>query len=212
MSEGSAQISATTVREAVGVFHHWQNLQGAVDELLAHGFDRSEISLLASEKTVVEKLGHIYTKVSEIEDNPDVPRIAYIGRDSLVEAKAIAISGLGYVGAVAAVGAVVASGGTLAAAIMAAVAAGLGGAGIGTVLSRLLGRERASSIESQINKGGLILWVRTRDDQHEKRALEILKRHQADDVHIHAVETSSAPATDPLAGVEPDPFLPRART
>jgi hypothetical protein len=205
-------MSTTTVREAVGVFHHWQNLQAAVDELLAHGFDRAELSLLAGEKTVEKKLGHVYQKVNELEDDAEVPRAAFVGRDSLTEGKTAAIGGLAYVGAVAAVGAVVASGGTLAAAILAALAAGVGGAGIGTALSRMFGRERAQSIETQINKGGLLLWVRTRTPEHEAAAAEILKRHHADDVHVHSVVARRDPETDPLADFEPDPFLPQART
>jgi hypothetical protein len=211
MSEAASQPVTVNVREAVGVFHHWQNLQGAVDDLLAHGFDRAEISLLAGEKVIEEKLGHVYTRVSELEDDPQVPRTAFVGKDSLTEAKTFAVSGLGYVGAVAAVGAVVASGGTLAAAIVAAVAAGLGGAGLGSLLSRALGQDRAANIEAQLNKGGLLLWVRTRDADHERRAIETLKRHGADDVHIHDLPTVPRPDRDPLEGFEPDPFLPKAR-
>ena len=214
MSEGADASPADTVmvREAVGVFHHWQNLQAAVDDLLAHGFDQSEVSLLAGEKTVEEKLGHIYKKVTELEDEPAVPRAAFVSPDSLTEAKAFTISGLGYVGALAAVGTIVASGGTLAAAVIGAVAAGLGGAGVGSLVARVLGRERAANIESQLQKGGLLLWVRTRDAAHETRAVTILKKHQAEDVHVHALPASTKPEHDPLADLEPDPFLPKART
>jgi hypothetical protein len=217
IGDGAAGTSAAvdetnTVREAVGVFHEWQDLQAAVDELLANGFDRSEMSLLAGERAVEEKLGHLYEKVSDLEDDPNVPRIAFIGRDSLTEAKTFAISGLGYVGAVAAVGTVVASGGTLAAVIGAAAAAGLGGAGIGSLISRALGRERAESLASQMRKGGLLLWVRLRDAEHEGRAVDILSRHRGADVHVHALPGNAEPDADPLAGWEIDPFLPRART
>ena len=38
------------VREAVGVFKGSAVLQAAIDELLASGFDRAELSLLASEQ------------------------------------------------------------------------------------------------------------------------------------------------------------------
>lgn len=211
MSDTATATPGAIVREAVGVFHHWSNLQGAVDELLAHGFDRAEISLLAGEKAVEDKLGHIYAKVAELEDAADAPRAAFVGRDSITEAKAFAISGLGYVGAVAAIGAVVASGGTLAAVIGAAVAAGLGGAGLGTLLSRAMGREQAHDLETQLNKGGLLLWVRTRDAAHEARAIEVLKKHHGDDVHVHDLAASAEPEDDPMTGFEPDPFLPKAR-
>ncbi|MBI1985945.1 MAG: hypothetical protein HYS64_04570, partial [Rhodospirillales bacterium] len=77
-----------TVREAVGVFHDAESLEDAIEELMVAGFDRAEISLLAGEKAVVEKLGHRYKKVEELEDDPNVVRAAYVERDSLVEARA----------------------------------------------------------------------------------------------------------------------------
>ena len=203
--------SVEFVREAVGVFHAWENLQAAVDELLRTGFDRAELSLLAGEKVVEQNLGHVYHKVAELEDHPDVPRTAFVGRDSLTEMKASAIGGLGYLGAVAAVGAVVASGGTLAWAILAAVAAGGGGAAVGTLLARTMGRGQASNIEAQIDKGGLLLWVRTRDAEHEQRATAILAKHGGEDVHVHALPKPSGPEVNPLGGWQPDPFLPQAR-
>jgi hypothetical protein len=46
-----------TVREAVGVFASEHDLQAAIDELLSSGFHRAELSLLASESAVKEKLG-----------------------------------------------------------------------------------------------------------------------------------------------------------
>lgn len=210
MSE-KAEAPKHTYREAVGVFHQWPNLQAAVDELTTHGFDRGEISMLASEAAVQQKLGHVYHRVSELEDDPDAPRIAFVGRDSLTEGKASAIGTLGYVGAVAAVGAVVASGGALAWAIVAGVAAGGGGAAIGSVFARALGRGRAKDLEQQIEKGGLLLWVRTSDAEHERRATAILRQHQAEDVHVHEFEVEDAPEYNPLDGLQPDPFLPRAR-
>jgi outer membrane lipoprotein SlyB len=178
---------------------------------MAHGFDRSELSLLAGEAAVEDKLGHIYRKVSELEDDPKVPRAAYIGKDSLNEARTFAIGTLGYVGALAAVGAIVASGGTAAAAILGAVAVGGTGSAVGSYLARSLGRQRAKDIETQIDKGGLLLWVRTKDAEHEARAVDVLKRHEADDVHVHDLPASAEPDADPLAGLQPDPFLPRAR-
>lgn len=207
----AAAAAASTTREAVGVFQDWKSLQAAVDELMNSGFDRSELSLLAAKKVVEEKLGHVYDKVAELEDDPKVPRTAFIGRDSLTEGRAGIIGGLAYVGAVAAIGAVVASGGTLAAAIGAAAVAGGSGGLIGTLGARWLGRDRAKAVQEQIDKGGLLLWVRLRDPAHEDRAVAVLNRHAANDVHVHELARSSDPEADPLSGLEPDPFLPRAR-
>jgi hypothetical protein len=210
--QSSPTRTTMSVREAVGIFHDWAHLQAAVDELMAHGFDRSEISLLAGEKTVEQKLGHVYEKVKDLEDDANAPRVAFVGRDSLTEAKAFTVTGLGYLGAVAATGAIVASGGSMALLIGGAAALGGGGMLLGSWLAKAIGRDRAASIEAQLNKGGLLLWVRTKDPEHEQRALDILARHQAADAHVHDVVTEVDPAADPLTGLQPDPFLPGART
>lgn len=74
----SMQNSTETpgVREAVGVFESAEKFQEAIDELISSGFDRAEISLLASESAVEQKLGDKYKKVSELEDGPTVARAA----------------------------------------------------------------------------------------------------------------------------------------
>ena len=110
---GSGAPAAAVTREAVAVFHDWASLQACVDDLLSSGFDRSEFSLLAAQKVVEEKLGHVYEKVADLEDDPEVPRTAFVGRDSHIEARAGVIGALAYVGAAAAIGVVVASGGTI---------------------------------------------------------------------------------------------------
>jgi hypothetical protein len=199
------------VREAVGVFHDRDAFLDAVDDLLSAGFDRAELSLLAGEKAVEDKLGHAYDKVQELEDDAAVPRVAFVGDHSLAEGRTGIIGGLAYVGAVAAAGAVVASGGALAATVIAAVLAGGGGGVLGALAARWLGRDRAQALQRQLDKGGLLLWVRARDEAHEQRAVEILTRSGAEDVHVHALPGSRDPAQNPLAGLEIDPFLPGAR-
>ena len=113
-----------TVREAVGVFNRPEELQGAIDELLSSGFDRAELSLLAGEHAVEEKLGHRYEKVSSLADDQTVPREAYVSTEAIGGAEGGLIGGLMYVGATAAAGAIVISGGTLATAIGATMLAG----------------------------------------------------------------------------------------
>jgi hypothetical protein len=176
-----------TVREAVGVFHGARELQAAIDELLQSGFHRAELSLLASEDTVDQKLGHRYRKVSSIEDDPVIPRAAYVSPEAIGDAQGGLIGILFYVGAVAAAGAIVASGGTLTAAIIgAALSGGVGGV-IGSLLARWLGEEHGRHLQEQIERGGLLLWVRTWDAADEKRAMAILNRHAGEHVHVHAL-------------------------
>ena len=206
-----AEKSAATAREAVGVFHEVGPFQDALDELTSAGFDRADLSLLASNKTVEEKLGHAYRKVADLEENATAPRGAYVDDHSLAEARTGAIGGLAYIGAVAAAGVVVASGGGLAVAIAAACAAGGGGGVLGALAARFIGRDEAESLQAQLDKGGLLLWVRTPDSAKEQRALEILRKHGGQDVHVHELPVSEDPDANPLSGITIDPFLPGAR-
>jgi outer membrane lipoprotein SlyB len=175
----------SSTREAVGVFHDGGALQDAVDELLIGGFDRSSLSLLASERAVQQKLGHRYEKVTEVEDDLLVPRIAYIGKDSRTEGEAAMISGLAYIGAVGTVGAIVASGGTVAAAILGAAAVGGLGGLIGAAFARFMEQHHAHHLQEQLDHGGLLVWVATHGPDQEEKACKILERCSAEHVHVH---------------------------
>jgi len=132
-----------------------------------------------------------------LEDDPDVPTQAYVGTDSRVEGQAALVGGFVYVGAIASIGAVVASGGAATLALIGAVlAGGAGGGALGAVLARLLNKRHAAKLETQLGRGGLLLWVRTPQAEHEQRAIDILKQHGAEDVHVHTLPGETAHRTD----------------
>jgi hypothetical protein len=170
------------VSEAVAVFDNVSELDAAVEELRAAGFARDDISLLATEDAVARKLGHRYERVEELEDDPEVPRVAYRTRASLGESEDRLIGSLTYLPAVVAAGTVVASAGVVAAAV---TGTAIAGALIGTVLAHWLDKHHAEHLQEQLDRGGLLLWVRTPDEDTQRRALDILTRHSAHDVHIH---------------------------
>lgn len=178
---------ANVMREAVGVFKAADALEDAITDLMSSGFDRAEISLLAAEQTVEEKLGHKYRKVTELQDETAVPRTCYVSTESIGDAEGAIIGAFLYVGAVATAGAIVASGGALAAVIAGTVAGGGAAILIGSVLAKLVGDHHAHYFAEQLEHGGLLLWVQTRDAEHEKRAVEILRKHSGLDVHVHAL-------------------------
>jgi hypothetical protein len=177
------------VREVVGVFDTLDRLQSAIDDLLIGGFDQAQLSLLASEDAVREKLGRDNLSVSKLEDDPDVPRMEYVSPESRDEAKAALIGGLFYLGVAGAAFAVLASGGAMAAAIASAAVAGGGGGLLGAALAGLIGKQEATWTEQQLSLGGLVLWVRPWDSGHERQAVEIMKRNGGKDVHAHVVNS-----------------------
>ena len=173
------------VRELVAVFHSAEHFETAIDELLSSGFDRAELSLIASELAVERKLGHRYERANVMADDPTVPRTAFVSTAAIGDAEGGLIGGLAYVGATIAAGAVVASGGALAASIAAAALAGGASGLIGVVLARTVGHHHAAYLHNQIEHGGLILWVRAWNDVDEARATNILRKHAGDNVHVH---------------------------
>lgn len=181
-----------TVHEAVGVFNDADSLQAALDDLQGNGFMRQELSILAGDKTVEEKLGHAYKRVEEAEDDPSAPRTIFVPNETIGEAEGSAVGLPLYVAATTATGIVAASGGTILSAIIAATAAGAAGAVIGVVLAGFIAKHHADFIQEQINHGGLILWVHLRSPDMEEKAKEILGRHSAYDVHIHEIPLSEA--------------------
>jgi hypothetical protein len=182
VSKMSAEHNGTTVREAVAVFDEVDELDAAVEDLLEAGFKKAEMSLLASEESVKKKLGHRYERVEEMEDEPDAPRIAYRTRASIGESDDVIIGTLTYLPTVLAAGTVVASEGVVAAAV---TGTAIAGALLGTVLTRWLDKHHAEQLQEQLEHGGLLLWVRTPDRDSERRAVTVLSRHSAHNIHIH---------------------------
>jgi hypothetical protein len=177
----------STNTEAVGIFHDVKSFQDAIDDLLLSGFDNVDINVLAHEDTVVAKLGHGYKSTAEFEDDPEAPRISYIPNETIGNAEGALISAGIYVPAIVGMGLVAASGGTMLGIFAAAAIAGGAGGLIGAALARFLGHEHAKHLEQHLHHGGLLLWVRTHDAEHEQKALEILRRHSAHDVHLHEI-------------------------
>lgn len=193
-----------TIREAVGLFANENDLQAAIDELLSTGFHRAELSLLASEEAVNAKLTSGFAGIRAAEDDPVVPRTTYVSPEAIGDAQGGIVSGLVYAGATVAAGTVLLSGGAIAAAAVAATLIGGAGGIVGGLLAKWLGDSNTRYLQTQIDHGGLLLWVRTRDEKAEERAADILKRHSSRDVHVHDIAVAN------LAGSHESVLLERA--
>jgi hypothetical protein len=173
------------VREVVGVFENLDTLQSAIDDLTTDGFDQSNLSLLANESAVREKLGAERIPATQLEENPAAPRREYVSPESRNEAKAALIGGLFYIGAAGGAFATLASGGAFGTALATAALAGGGGGLIGAALARLIGAREASWTQEQMSHGGILLWARVWDEAMEKAAIDIMRRNGGHDVHAH---------------------------
>jgi hypothetical protein len=200
------------VREAVAVFDTVEQLQAAIDELLESGFDRAELSLLASTDTVDSKIGHLPR--AAIEDDPKAPRGIYVSPEAMGAAEGGIIGTLAYIGGTATAAVLALAGGPITAIMLGGVLAGGAGGLVGGGLAAIMGLGRAAYFEEQLARGGLLLWVRTWTPAREERALQILRRHSGHDAHVHAFDAADLPRlsaaslqseiVEPIYGGAPD--------
>lgn len=184
----AANDNSGTVREAVAVFDDVSSLEAAVEDLRAAGFAQDAISLLAGQDAVEKKLGRMYQRVEELEDDPRAPRTAFVSEKNLGERENRVVGSLTVLPTVIAAGTVVASTGAVAAAI---VGTAIAGAALGTVLTHWMDQRHADRLQEQLDRGGVLLWVRTPSEEEERKAVEILTRYSAHDVHIHEIPVSA---------------------
>jgi len=195
------------IREAVGVFADPDVLEAAVNELGIAGFSRAAISVLAAGATAKDRIDVVYHGVKEIEESSDAPRSDFVSSESLAEEKGALLGIPLYIGGAAGLLAVTASGGSLALAIAAAIALGSLGASLGAVLAGAIEQARSERIQEQLKLGGLVLWVTTPNPDAEKRALAILNKLGARDVHVHEIQREWSMKSIALSDGPYDPLV-----
>ncbi|RKT32663.1 hypothetical protein BXY70_2011 [Roseovarius halotolerans] len=179
------RTSVIRVPEAVGVFDSFEAQQAAFYDLRAVGFHHGDISLLGSRKALEEKLGKAWWESRDLEDDPRAPRAHFVSEEAMGELEGAIAGGFFFVGSYIAMAALLTPASTLAASIAAIAIGGSPGAVLGTLLARRAGRHHKDYYAEQIKHGGILMWVRTRDKEHEDLAVRILKGHSGRDVHVH---------------------------
>lgn len=184
--QGNAdRVTVIKVPEAVGVFDTFERLQAAFYDLRSVGFHHSDISLLGGQDTLEEKLGQAYWRAPELEDDPRAPRAHFVSEEAIGELEGAIAGGFFFVGSYIAMAAMLTPVSTLAASIAAIAIGGGPSAVIGTLLARRVDKNHREYYENQIRHGGILMWVRTRDKEHEDLAVKIMSEHSGRDVHVH---------------------------
>ena len=80
------QSAYSNTTEAVGIFHTAEDLQAAIDDLLTQGFNRMDLSILASERAIEDKLHEAYVPARDLEDRVEVPTTAFVSTESVGDA------------------------------------------------------------------------------------------------------------------------------
>lgn len=183
-------MGPTTTVEVVALFQAEADFGHALSVLIEEGVAAERINLLASCDTVEKKLGSRYTRIADLADRADAPRVAYMPAGENDQCQHTVIGALTFVAA--AFGLMLASSGGLAAMIVAATAAGGTVASVGEVLKWLVGQDHSRLHEEQLARGGLLLWVRADTAEEANSVKAVLEREGGEDVHCHSIERTNA--------------------
>jgi hypothetical protein len=207
-------LERTKVREVAGIFHSREALDAAVRDLLVAGFDRADVDIVAPPDEVRKRIGPVYVVPEELADLRGVPRRPFIAPEDLTLTAGIIIGVVAAGGAMAAAFSLLVAGveSTVAGAAAAVVGAIAGGA----VASMVLGLFRKlkvhdKSIEAQMAKRGIVVWVRVRTPTSEEKAQQILREHGARAVRVHEIAIDKRLEDIPLSSLRPDPWLGEER-
>ncbi len=173
--QGEGGRGRTGVRfpcEVVGVIASEAQFRAAVEALLAEGFVRADLSVLASHDSL---------------DAAGKPAPGW--RDASVAL----VGDLRYEVPVVASGAILLAGGPVAATIAAVIGAAVGGIAAKDMLQEVTAKPHTEEFARAVDAGSLILWVNVSDEGELQRAERILGEHGAINVHIaHPTPTTSA--------------------
>ena len=160
-----------TIREVVATFFDAAALEKAVTALKAAGFEKGKISAVAGADTVKHALKGHYQEPDEQSSDPDAPQTAFVGRDSVGDAVHGILGGFFFTGTTVAAGALVATAGALASPLVTAIAAAAAVGGGGALAIQQIGKSEAERLQEEIDRGHLLLFVRTDNRAQERQAL-----------------------------------------
>ena len=154
---------APAIREAVASFPDREHFHNAVRALLAAGFDPSDLSVLASHRSL---------------------RAAEEKRGDLIAAGLT--DDVKYIWPLTTFGVVLVSGEPIAAIFAALLGAGLGGAALKEFFDDYMAAPHREDFEAALSAGAALLWVRCADPTRQSQALRILEESGGRHAHLHA--------------------------
>ena len=152
------------IREAVGSFPDRDHFRNGVAALLAVGFERADLSVLAS-----------HDSLAVAEDVGSPKEILRAGLSDEIK----------YIAPLTVAGIIVLSGGPIAAVIAALVGAGLGGVALKDFFDDYTAPSHSEDFAAALQAGAALLWVRCSDPDRELTATRILEEAGGRNVHVH---------------------------
>ena len=176
MAEARGKPPLRVVREAVASFADKAKLRAAVAQLLAAGFKPADLSVLASHESL-----EVVGEVPGYQGKPGQSLLAGL-TDEVNFLAPLTVAGI-----------VVLSGGPVAAAIAAALGAGLGGIAIKELLDYYTANRHSPAFAAALQAGAVLLWVRVEDAALEATAVRLLEEAGGRNAHMHARSLTQAP-------------------
>ncbi|MCW8836467.1 MAG: hypothetical protein OQJ99_08895 [Rhodospirillales bacterium] len=164
MTDAVTHKDSASARELVALFADRASFEAAVQALLNAGFERSDLSVLASHESI------------DAAGSPGKP-----WRDALTAM----VGEIKYEGPLVASGAVYLIGGPVSATLAAVVGAGVAGVAIREVLEEVTATPHTEDFARSLEAGSVILWVRVPDDRSEDHARAALKTSGGTNIHLH---------------------------
>jgi len=162
MSEAATPFPV--IREAVASFPDREHFRNAVSALLAGGFARDDLSVLAS-----------HDSLAIADEAAGTPK--EVLRAGLTDE-------IKYLAPLTVARIIVLSGGPIALTVAALVGAGLGGAALKELFDDYTASHHSEDFEAALRAGAALLWVRCPDPDSELAATRILE--EAGGAHVHA--------------------------
>src|SRR5437667_4897349 len=160
-----AAASFPIIREAVASFPDREHFHRAVSNLLAAGFEASDLSVLASHDSLAAA------------GEPGGTEPTFVPASLSDEIK--------YIAPLTVAGIILLSGGPIAVTVAALVGAGLGGAALKELFDDYAAPRHAEDFAAALHAGAALLWVRCEDSERELRATRILEEAGGRHVHVH---------------------------
>ena len=153
------------IREAVASFSDREHFRHAVSALLAGGFARDDLSVLASHDSLAV--------TDEAAGTPKEVMRAGLS-DEIIYIAPLTVAGI-----------IVLSGGPIALTVAALVGAGLGGAALKEFFDDYSAAHHSENFAEALKAGAALLWVRCPDPNSELAATRILEEAGGQHVHVH---------------------------
>ena len=153
------------IREAVASFPDREHFRNAVSALLAGGFVRDDLSVLAS-----------HDSLAVADEAAGTPKeVLRAGLSDEIK----------YIAPLTVAGMIVLSGGPIALTIAALVGAGLGGAALKEFFDDYTAARHSEDFAAALKAGAALLWVRCPDPDSELAATRILEQAGGRNIHVH---------------------------